>query len=280
MTLAYEEMSNLPEVLEVGRLRLHPIPFDHAYGSKELPDAPAAYNAMQTIYPDIVTIMEYFVPEILNEPGAGLVTASGHGEIENIKASYGPFVDEAGINRVVVIDPAYNMAFGVPMAAAVATGFGLVRTGLHIALSSLDKNVDKQHDQRTDNHQLSRRSFLKLATAAIAIWGGGTTLVSGVMQTQTGLPESAGINPPDIPGTVFSETDFRILSAVTGLRQLGEGDPSDVQHATIVYPPDHLERIRKELRNSGLQQTAAALKLEGYEEVCDLLHVARIRLWQ
>lgn len=265
------------EIIRVGRLNVHLLPLDHVDGISAIPPVLQSYKDLQGTTPGVVPLIEYFPLEIEAatgyKPPADGKPINPHDEFANINAVYGGFINQTRADRILVADPAFNRGFWLPEGLPMIGGMTLSIIGGRILLKEV---------YRTETETISRRQVIKrggvLLLGGTALLSGLSTFVNQQLETQTGFMQ--GYNPPDLPGAIISETDFRILAITRALEQLGQATQEiDIRNIALVYPPAHIERIQEVFQAGGVAKQLGNLKFDFYKAIYNWQDILRIREW-
>lgn len=260
------------EIIKVGDLKVHLLPFDHVEGAAGVPKAKAAYEVIETAYPNAIPLVEYFPPEIERETDyrplkLGQKYNPGN-EFETICASYGTLIDESSVNHILVADPAYNYLFAVPEVAPYVAGMGAAIVG--------GAEVGKAAKF------LNRRQFLKVAVGGmvgVGAMGLGITTMMGSDENVTNRIIKSAKNS-NLP-TVIGEADFRILTVVRALEQLGKATNTiQTKDVILIYPPAHIDKMRAILSQGSENWIQTNIKFDIYKTMYSALNLTNIREWE
>lgn len=267
-----------PEVLQVGDLSVHLLPFDHIEGAAGVPKAKEVFEAIKASYPDAVPMFEYFPPEIESEtsfrqpkPGEKI---DPQDEFGNICASYGALIDAVPIDRVLVADPAYNYKFVVPefVPPAVAVAAPL------LAFRELTK-MAKTTPDKTDRRQFLINAAKGVGIAATAGLGFSTGMNS-IDEIGSGTTGPNATNTPSNLPEIVSEADFRVLTAAHSLETLGKmTDTIKTKDVVLVYPQAHIDKIRAVLSKGSEDWIRTNLKFDFYKALYSELNIVNTREW-
>lgn len=263
------------EILQVGGLNVHLLGFDHIEGAAGVPKAKEEYEKIVAQYPDAKMLIEYFPDEIVAEadfvkPKLGEVVAPSD-EFGNICRSYGNLIDEEHIDDVLVADPAYNYGFVVPEALPVAIGLGVIGAAI----------VDV-HKMAEEERGYNLRSVITLAKDVGIVGLGGTSLFNSIHEIGSGTTKKnlESTNKPSSLLRIMSEADFRILTVVHALEQLGRM-PGVVrtEDLILIYPPEHIKKIKAMLQEGSENWVKNNIKFDAYKLLYSWLNIMNIREW-
>jgi hypothetical protein len=267
------------EVLKVGNLDVHLLPFDHIEGAAGVPKAREAYEKIKADAPNAIPFIEYFIPEIDRETGSkppepGTDVSRGS-QITNIRESYGALLDEVKADRVLVADPAYNYNFVIPEFLPPVVDVATMIGGINLVKKAMEKG-----DIADKKVPIKKAAYVGAGLGLIGV--GATSSLKNVEEIGSGTTSQISTNtkePLNFP-SIIGEADFRMITVAQAIEQIGNTtEELGTKDIILIYPPAHIDRIRQLLTESPASWVQRNIKSELYRKLYSALDITNIREW-